>query len=277
MKYYAYNIELQPRDPWVEVFLGLLENENFNTVEESHQGLIAYSDEKWPNERKGELLALLKAMNPEVSIAVSEEIIPWKNWNEEWEKGFEPIFIDDWCAVYAPFHEITKSYPVQIIINPKMSFGTGHHQTTALMLQMLKQLPIKGKDILDMGCGTGILAIAAKILGAKEVDAVDIESWSVENTIENAQLNNQEIRVEVADTVPQKKYDILLANINKNVLIDQSHDYCQSLVDGGDLFLSGILSTDFDEVKEHFVQLDLSFKKQLKKDNWICLHFCKKA
>ena len=277
MKYYAYHIELQPAIPWVEVALGLLSEGPFSTIEESATGVSCYSDKSWSSENKSEFKSTIKSLNPQLKIRITEEEIPWKNWNEEWEKSFEPIFIEDWCAIYASFHKDVKEYPITLRINPKMSFGTGHHQTTALMLQQMKSLDFNNRSLLDMGCGTGVLAIVAKKLGARKVEAVDIEPWSVENAIENMELNNVSLDVKEGEQVPKNKYDILLANINKNVLIAQGQDYYNQLTEKGDLVLSGILSTDFEEVKEYFESLGFTFISELKKDNWICLRFCKNS
>jgi ribosomal protein L11 methyltransferase len=275
MKYYAYTIELQPANPWVEVALGLLSESPFTTIEETNNALIGYSEKEWKLEEQNVFVNEIQNLSADIKVSIHTELIPWKNWNEEWEKNFDPIFIDDWCGIFASFHKDFREFPVTIRINPKMSFGTGHHQTTELMLRKMKQLDFAGKTILDMGCGTGVLAIAAVKFGAKHVDAVDIESWSVDNTIENMHLNKVSFDAIESSDVPKNKYDIILANINKNVLIAQGKDYYNQLNKNGILLLSGILSTDFEEVMHYFESIGFEFTSELKKDNWICLRFYK--
>lgn len=198
-----------------------------------------------------------------------------QNWNKEWESNYDPIFVSDRCAVRATFHDPMPQYEHEIIITPKMSFGTGHHQTTRLMLR--HQLPVnhQGKKVLDVGCGTGILAVMASKLGAAEVKACDIDEWAVENSRENFELNHCD-NIEVRQGTLQEvefggTYDIVLANINKNVLLDEIKTYMQYLKPDGLLFLSGFYEADVDDFLAEAGQYGLKKKAQDSEKNWAAL------
>lgn len=200
-----------------------------------------------------------------------------KNWNKEWEKNYDPILVNDYCLIKASFHDIDKKYPLEITINPKMSFGTGHHDTTYLMVENEIKLNIKGKTVLDAGCGTGILSILAEKLGAGEVTAFDIDSWSYENSIENIQLNNsKKIKVFQGNTssIPAgKKYDIILANINLNIILDQLQFYSENLNADGIMVLSGFLLTDEITIHQKCELLGLNLLDKRERGKWLCLIF----
>ena len=197
------------------------------------------------------------------------------NWNTEWEKNFEPIMVNDTVSVRAPFHEKTD-LPYEIVIEPKMSFGTGHHETTHLMIQQLLSADLKDKTVLDMGSGTGILAIMAELRGAKSVDAIDIDDWCYENAMENAERNNcKKIRVFKGDAalLADKNYDVIIANINRNVLINDLPVYYKCLNKGGILLLSGFYREDIPFIKKAATGLGLKESDLLEKNNWISLKF----
>jgi ribosomal protein L11 methyltransferase len=198
-----------------------------------------------------------------------------QNWNEAWEKNVEPIIVDDKCLVRAAFHKIEKTYPYEIIITPKMSFGTGHHQTTHLMLSAQMKMNHRGKRVMDAGCGTAILSVMASKLGATEVEAFDIDEWSVENGNENTANNNcSNIHIqlgkinEVNLTGP---FDIILANINKNILLAEMHHYAAFLKSGGELLLSGFYEQDIPDLKMEAAKYALKAVRQQTRETWACL------
>jgi ribosomal protein L11 methyltransferase len=199
-----------------------------------------------------------------------------KNWNEEWESNFHPVYIGDMITVRAPFHHIEVSTPYEIIIQPKMSFGTGHHETTAGMMEMMCEQDFKGKSVIDMGCGTAILSVLAEKLGAHIVIAIDNDPVCTENSAEIISLNHcKYINVNEGDAETLKTItaDILLANINRNILLNDIHRYRQVLFSGGLLMLSGFYTHDFAIIDEECRKNGFSLSKQLVKNNWtICLY-----
>lgn len=211
---------------------------------------------------------------------VSWEIlkIEQQNWNAEWESNFNPVVIDNKVLIKASFHENLPEYPYQIIIDPKMSFGTGHHSTTALMIKYMAGLEFKNKSVLDMGSGTGILAIFAKILGASVITAIDIDEWAVANAKENFQLNNiqeYELLPGGAELLANKRFNIILANINRNILVNDMPHYSNSLSSGGILIISGIYKTDLEHVRAAAEQNNFIFQNFKEKNTWIAARFIK--
>ncbi len=201
--------------------------------------------------------------------------VPRRNWNKEWESNYEPIFVNDRCVVRATFHEPMPQYTHEIIITPKMSFGTGHHQTTRLMLRHQLEVDHQGKRVLDVGCGTGILAILASRLGAAEVKACDIDEWAVENSRENFGLNNCG-NIEVRPGTLQQAsfegtYDIILANINKNVLLEEMGTYIKYLRPEGTLFLSGFYEADVDDLLAEAAKYELKLRSRSSEKSWTSL------
>jgi ribosomal protein L11 methyltransferase len=201
--------------------------------------------------------------------------VPRRNWNKEWESNYEPIFVSDRCVVRATFHEPMPQYAHEIIITPKMSFGTGHHQTTRLMLRHQLEVDHQGKRVLDVGCGTGILAILAGRLGAAEVKACDIDEWAVENSRENFELNscsNIEVRPGTLQQVSfEGTYDIILANINKNVLLEEMETYMQYLKPQGILFLSGFYEADVEDLMGEAAKYKLKLQARASEKSWTSL------
>ena len=206
-------------------------------------------------------------------FAYSKKIIAQKNWNEEWEKNFHPVIVESFCAIRASFHNPVAGVKNEIIITPKMSFGTGHHATTYLMVQSMEQLDFAGKIVFDFGTGTGVLAILAEKLGAMEIDAIDIDDWSIENAKENIAANHcVRIFVEKNEQIHStKKYDIVLANINKNTILSHLAAMRQQLTNGGVLLLSGLLEADFVEISEKAEKTGFSIVGTISRENWICL------
>lgn len=277
MDYQKIILNIQPRAPWVDVFTAQLGELGCDSFEETKTGMNAYIPFKEFNPAIKPYLADLKAME-EVEVSFSLEFIEAKNWNEVWESSFDPILVEDWCSIVAPFHQNVPQTEYQVIIEPKMSFGTGHHQTTYMMVDAMREMNLEGKDLLDMGSGTGILAILAKKMKANYVEAIDIEDWAVENCVENCERNGVEMIVKLGgkEQISSKQFDVILANINRNILLDQIQDYANNINTGGTLAMSGFLFEDENIISEAAHAVGFSSEKKYTKDNWLCLVFSKK-
>jgi len=211
----------------------------------------------------------------EVSFSYEVKEIEQVNWNHEWEKNFEPIVVDNEVSIRAPFHK-NPGLAYDIVIEPKMSFGTGHHETTHLMVQHLRALDLKGKQVLDMGCGTGILAIFAEMRGAGSVDAIDIDNWCYENSLENVERNQcKTISVYEGDSslLKPNSYDLIIANINRNILLADMEIYIQSLKEQGILLLSGFYTEDIEIINAAAEKNGLLLDKKLERNNWVGLKY----
>jgi ribosomal protein L11 methyltransferase len=200
------------------------------------------------------------------SIDVVEAEIEKQNWNAVWENNYDPIRISDQVNIRASFHAPDPTVAMDIVINPKMSFGTGHHETTTLMVQAMFEISLKGKSVLDVGTGTGILAFIALKLGASRVHGFDIDPWSVENSIENAELN---------DCAAATFQDVVIANINRNILLDEIAEYALRLASGGYLLLSGFYAEDIPHLTEAAKPLGLQLEAETNLRNWACLRLRK--
>ncbi|MFK7783181.1 50S ribosomal protein L11 methyltransferase, partial [Psychroserpens sp.] len=204
----------------------------------------------------------------------SEEI-EQTNWNSEWEKNFNPIIVDNLVSVRAPFHEKPNT-KFDIIIEPKMSFGTGHHETTHMMIQHILKNEFKNKSVLDMGCGTGVLAILAEMKGAKPIDAIDYDNWCYLNSLENVERNNaKHITVLEGDAsvLPGRTYDVVIANINRNILLKDMKTYIDTLSEKGVLFLSGFYNDDISIIENECNKFGLNHVETLERNNWVALKF----
>lgn len=204
-------------------------------------------------------------------------LLPVTNWNEEWEKNFQPVIIDDFCAIRANFHEPVQSVKHEIVITPKMSFGTGHHATTKMMIRLMRTIDFRDKYVLDFGTGTGILAILADKLGAKEIVAIDNDEWSMLNAAENMAANNcKRIHLFHAGNIPaHDSFNIIMANINKHVIIETLHSMEQRLLPGGNILLSGLLENDAADVNDIAISCNLTLRQQSVKSGWIALQYDK--
>lgn len=259
-------------DEFREILIAELSEIGFDSFLETEEGIDAYTlEEGFDREAFDAVIAQYKE---EGQLVVSEGKMPKVNWNEEWEKNYDPIPVYDLVYVRASFHPSVPGFRHEIVINPKMSFGTGHHATTFQMLRHQGQIDHVGKRVLDVGSGTGILAIMADILGAKEVEAFDIDDWCVDNGNENFDLNHVKTRMglgTIREVDPQGPFDIVLANINKNVLLDEMSIYADLLVDKGYLLLSGFYTQDIADLMESATPLGLKLLKEGSKDNWAAL------
>jgi len=196
-----------------------------------------------------------------------------KNWNEEWERNFSPVVVEEFCAIRASFHPPQQNVQHEIVITPKMSFGTGHHATTYMMVQQMQHLDFAGKTVFDFGTGTGILAILAEKLGAKDVVAIDTDPWSIENATENAQNNNcSHIHLTETSILPHRVFDIVLANINRNVLLQYAGELKSIIANDGYILLSGLLQEDEEVIVSSFSDACRLINKE-EKSNWISLLF----
>lgn len=259
-------------DEFREILIAELSNIGFDSFLETPEGIDACTLPDTFNRK--EFTALIVRYTAHGNIKVQERLLPKINWNEEWEKNYAPIPVDDLVYVRASFHPAVAGFKHEIVINPKMSFGTGHHATTFQMLRHQGQINHQGKRVLDIGSGTGILAIMAAILGAKTVEAFDIDDWCVDNGNENFNLNKVNIRMgrgTIREVNPQGNFDIILANINKNVLLDELEIYTNLLIKEGYLLLSGFYREDIDDLIAFAKPLGLSFNNQAIKDNWAAL------
>ncbi|MEM6686007.1 MAG: 50S ribosomal protein L11 methyltransferase [Bacteroidota bacterium] len=271
--YIGYTFTVLPVQPATEILIAELGFAGFESFVENEDGVNAYiQKDDW---HEGILEDIQILHNTNFNITFQKEEIAQVNWNEEWEKNFEPIEVDGRCVVRAPFHEAT-AVEYEIIIEPKMSFGTGHHETTHMMLQHILITDVTDKKVLDMGCGTGVLAILAEMKGAKPIDAIDIDNWCYLNSLENVERNDcQQIAVYEGDVslLEDKNYDIIIANINRNILLNDIHQYATCLNENGILFLSGFYTEDIPIITKECEKNKLKFADKLEKNNWVSLKF----
>ncbi len=263
--------------PWREVMVTYLCEMPFESFEEpTEKELLAYIPK--PNFDKTQFEELITIF-PNQEFTTQTKEIKDENWNAQWESNFDPIIVDDECIVRAPFHDIKDNYKYDLIINPQMSFGTGHHQTTFLILGHLKTMDIKNKSVLDMGCGTGVLAILAHKLQAKDIVAIDIDEWSYNNTKENNVLNdceNIEVLLGGAEQLEEnQKFDVILANINRNILLKDFEVYNKSLNEKGKIIMSGFYTTDVSFIEKKANELGLVKTNERQKEGWAMVEFTK--
>lgn len=271
-------VKISPLEPWTDILVAQLADLGFDSFVSTEDGVEAYADLSIGDSEEIIDQTLLSEEIEGVTSTYTIEILPFKNWNEVWESDFEPVFVEDKVSILAPFHSPDLARGLSVIIQPQMSFGTGHHQTTWMMVKAVLELETIPKKLLDMGTGTGVLAIVAEKIGVSDVLAVDIEPWSVENTIENAQRNGcNSIRAIEADIdgVYEEGFDVILANINKNVLKRHMLRYSNLLVENGVLIISGFFESDIDELKNNAEDVGLTFDSNYTKETWATLKFRK--
>ncbi|WP_292944417.1 50S ribosomal protein L11 methyltransferase [Olleya sp. UBA1516] len=271
--YIGYYFKVQPMQPGTEILIAELGYAGFESFVETEEGVTAYIQKEEYNASILDDIQILKSDEFEITYTFDE--IEQTNWNEEWEKNFNPIVVDDLCAVRAPFHDKFDT-KYDIIIEPKMSFGTGHHETTHMMIQHILKNDFEGKSVLDMGCGTAVLAILAEMKGAKPLDAIDIDNWCYLNSLENVERNNcKHISVYEGEAalLKDKKYDTIIANINRNILLNDIATYSKCLDAKGTLFLSGFYQEDIPMIEKECNNNQLFLKDTLTKNNWVALKF----
>ncbi len=264
------SLELQTA---IDILVAELGEVGFESFTENQDGVVAYIQKADWNASLLSDIQILQSDEVHFSYEVKE--IEQVNWNEEWEKNFEPIVVDNEVSIRAPFHK-DPGLAYDIVIEPKMSFGTGHHETTHLMVQHLRSMDLQGQQVLDMGCGTGILAIFAEMKGAKAIDAIDIDNWCYENSIENVERNKcKSISVFEGDSslLKPKTYDLIIANINRNILLSDMAIYAGSLKNKGTLLLSGFYTEDIEKINACAEKNGLLLDKKLERNNWVGLKY----
>jgi len=276
MNYIELTAIISPLEVGRDILTAELAEIGFESFVETENGLQAYVQENDFND------AAIKGLNiinqAGFTIDYTTKTIIDKNWNEVWESNFDPINVDNQCYIRAPFHNQKKEIPFDIVIEPKMSFGTGHHETTFLMTQRLLNLDLAEKDVLDMGCGTGVLAILAKLKKANKVVAVDNDEWAYQNTVENVKTNNQptiDVRMGGSETIVGDSYDVIIANINRNILLQNMEAYAKTLKNGGTILFSGFFSLDVPILLEEAKKHNLNLSYQTDKNDWTLLHLIK--
>jgi len=261
-------------DPaYTEILIAELSLAEFDSFLENDNGFETYAEGENFNASRVEEIS--KKYEDDASITFTFSRVEKKNWNAEWERSFSPIVVEDQCLIRASFHHVEKQYPYEIIITPKMSFGTGHHPTTWLMVRNMLSIDHAGKRVMDAGCGTAILSILASKRGAREVEAFDIDDWSVENGNENTAINScGNIRIQqgkITEISLSGSFDIILANINKNVLLEEMRHYASFLRSGGTLLLSGFFTSDIPDLLREASTLALTERHRDEREGWAAL------
>lgn len=278
MEYIELSCKLSPVEPWADIYIAELAEAGFESFTEEENGFKAYiASCHYPAELVKNIFERKGTLAPD-HISWQVIRIGGKNWNAVWESNFQAVVIADRCHVRAPFHEPIQGMDYEIIIEPKMSFGTGHHETTSLIVQWLLETDIKGQSLLDMGCGTGILAILAAKMGASPVTAIDNYIYAWENTLENAernQVSNMKVLHGDASLLGKETYDVIIANITRNVLLEDMSAYNKVLNPGGMVFLSGFLSFDKDAIFAAGNALGLQYGGEKNLKDWVSLQLIK--
>jgi ribosomal protein L11 methyltransferase len=276
MNYIEVNFKLNPVQPYAEILTAELSDLPFDSFVETDTGLLAYIPLKNFNLDELNSLDFIQQKIADVNFTIKE--IEAENWNEKWESNFPPVYVNEKCIIRAPFHEKQEAFVYDILVSPKMAFGTGHHQTTAQVANRLFSIDLKNKSLLDMGCGTAILAIIAQKLGANPITAIDIDEWATENAEENCTLNqclNIEILTGDASLLPGRKFDVIIANINRNILLQDMKQYAACLNTNGVLLLSGFYEEDIPALLEEAAKYGLKENHRASKDKWSILELLK--
>lgn len=259
-------ITIQAKEDQQDILISELEEFGALGFEQSDESLIAYF-----NELDFDSYEINKILTDQV---FETSLIEEKNWNEVWESNFQPVVVEGFCGIRAEFHPPIQNVEHEIIITPKMSFGTGHHATTYMMIAQMRELNFENKTVFDFGTGTGILSILAEKLGASVVTAIDIDEWSITNAHENIQENNcKKIDVALTTNLPQRTFDIILANINRHVILDYLPSLQNNLVAGSKVLLSGLMLQDEAAIIEACNKENLQLIRKTERNNWICLLF----
>jgi len=263
--YIELAVTVSPLEPFRDLFIAQLGAVGFESFSETEEGFAAYI----LKEDYIASAAMEQMQWDGVTVSVKEQEIEQVNWNAEWERNFNPIEVDGRVYIRAPFHAERAGFEYAMLIEPKMSFGTGHHQTTHMMIQWLLETPSNHADVLDMGCGTGILGILAGMRGAKSVHGIDVDTWCIENTLENAQRNGVAMMADLGGSeVLSGTYDLILANINLNVLLADIAHYEKALRKGGSIFFSGFYEDNVPTLRAAAEALGLTFEGVKAREQW---------
>ena len=281
MRYIELSIKATPSNETITDVLSFhLGGIGYDSFVATEKGLEAYIPEKsFSEESLKEILEGLPVdladLFKDIDISYEFNLIEDENWNKRWEENyFEPLAMGDKCIIRSSFHKVDKEYEYEIVIDPKMAFGTGHHQTTYLMLQEILKLDLKDSAVLDIGCGSAVLAILASKMGAKHIVAIDINEWAFDNAKENTVLNdinNIDVRLGEVDLVENEKFDFIFANINRKILLQDIKHYSNIMNKGGTLIMSGFYLDDVSDLKLESQKHNLSFKKTEQKDKWCAI------
>jgi ribosomal protein L11 methyltransferase len=280
MNYIEVAFTFEPATPENrEIIAALTSEAGFESFSDTKQGVNGYAPENLFDEEimKEAIIPLFSTFE---NLTYSINTIETQNWNEQWEKSFEPIHIGQQCRIRAPFHSSEGQFEFDIVIEPKMSFGTGHHATTVLMMEMILPLDLNGKKVLDMGCGTGVLGILAAMKNAESAVGIDVDNWSFENSIENAQRNhisNFEVKLGDASLLAGQYFDVILANINRNILLNDMEYYVKAMKMGSQLVLSGFYIQDLPLISTKAAQLGLTHNRHIENNNWTAVLFSKNS
>ena len=276
MDYIEVKFKIDPESPLLEILIASLSQIGYESFMESDDALQAYIPLNLFEESEIQDLKVLKQSRNKISF--THNIIKDQNWNEVWESKYDPVLIKNLVYIRAPFHKTRNNTKFEIIIDPKMSFGTAHHETTSLMIEMMLDEQMSGKSVMDVGCGTGILAILAEMLGASGILAIDNDEWAYKNAWENITKNKcKSINVQLGDIglLKQEVFHYVLANINRNVLLDDMHIYASHLTEGGVLLISGFYSEDLKVIESSANTNRLRLDRKLIKNNWVAARFIK--
>ena len=280
MKYFEVTFSANPCNETITDILSALTAEiGFESFVECEGGMQAYIQQSlFDEEALKNIIADFPIPDTKITYTITEP--EDKDWNEEWEKNFfQPIVIEDRCVIHSTFHKDYPKAEYDIVINPQMAFGTGHHETTSSILGELLDADLKGKSVLDMGCGTSILAILASMRGADPVTAIDIDDWCVNNSRDNIALNNiNNITVELGDASllkGRKPFDVIIANINRNILLNDMAAYTACMHKGSEIYMSGFYVQDIDAIRSKGESLGLKFVHYREKNNWAAVKLIK--
>jgi len=277
MIYTEAYFKISPLQPAMEILIAELGDLGFESFVEEEDGLKAYI--QGDDFKEEALSALFVMQNTEFSISYDIKTIADENWNAKWESDYESVLIDNRCYIRAPFHPSKPEIEFEILIEPKMSFGTAHHETTSQMIQLLMAEEVSHKSVLDMGCGTAVLAVLAKLKKADRVVAIDNDEWAYNNASENVKVNGfSDILVQQGDAalLPGQTFDLILANINKNILLADMKSYSEALLKDGAILFSGFYEDDLNDIKARALEFGLSYDTHLVKNNWVAAKFIKK-
>ena len=273
MEYIEVDIRLKEVNPYSEILIARLNEIEFESFYEYDYGLKGYVQTQLLD--KDKLKNIISEISEQTELSFTLHKLKQKNWNAHWESNYLPVSINENCVIRADFHNAISDVKYEIIITPKMSFGTGHHQTTSLVMNKMFDLEFKGRSVLDVGCGTGILSVLASKLGAIDIVALDIDNWAFENAQENATLNNiSDIHFVYGNisSVINRKYDIILANINRNTILNDLTFYSEAMYDYSDIILSGFLEKDVSVILKESAKFGLELVVSKNKEKWQMLH-----